>query len=96
MTAMTATNLPVIMVDGNPVPTTPFEHPHGRPEDLFLLADPPNPVPPGTKITWAGKMPEGKANLWVRIPCAVGGLGTFRLRDLGTFRLREMDYEEKP
>jgi len=28
------------MVDGVPVPTTPFDHPHGRSEDLFLLAEP--------------------------------------------------------
>ena len=70
-----------VMVDGVPVPTFPFDHPHGRPEDLFLLAEPPVPVPPGTGVTWAGDMPEGKKNLWVRVPCVVGREGTFLLRE---------------
>ena len=70
-----------VMVDGVPFPTTPFDLPHGRPEDLFLLVEPPEPVPPGTEITWAGVMPEGKKNLWVRIPCVVGNIGNFLLRE---------------
>lgn len=85
---MPSIEAPVILVSGIPVPTLPFEHTHGRPEDLFLEVLPAKPVPPGTQIAWSGEMPEGKKTLWVRIPCSLPWRGVVE----GNFLLREEDH----
>ena len=54
----------MILLNGEPVKTVPFEHPHGTPTDLFLRME--VVVYPGDHITWSGEMPEGKTTVWVR------------------------------
>ncbi|NBR00535.1 MAG: hypothetical protein EBT79_06455 [Actinobacteria bacterium] len=55
----------MILLNGEPVSTTPFDHPHGRPTDLFLRMDG-VVVNPGDDVTWSGDMPDGKTHIWVR------------------------------
>ena len=79
------TGRPIILHNGKPVPTAPFDHEHGQPHDLFLCVSEDHVVRGGDRLEWAGTLPEGKTRLWVRFSSRTwtGGLtvGTVRLRD---------------
>lgn len=78
----------LILHNGKPVPTVPFDHEHGRPEDLFLRVSEEHVVRGGDRLEWAGTMPEGKTHLWVRFDSRTwNGLPT-----MGNVLLKEQDH----
>lgn len=64
--ATMTTGNPTILLNGKPVPSTPFAHERGQPHDLFLRVADDHVVWGGDRLEWTGTLPESKTYLWVR------------------------------